>query len=108
MGEFSIAYSVPGQHLCYQDHFPARPVVPGALLLEWICQYLMQQVPDRRVTGIPFFKFLHPVFPEDLLQLHFHVSDDVASARVACLRMDNVSGETELVAKGKLSLGVKT
>jgi len=106
MPEFSVQLMVARQHPCYADHFPGQPVVPGALLLEWVSQYLIQHYPHLRVVGITSFKFFQPVFPEDLLKIIFQLSDDATFVRVECLRLSAIA-EPKLFAKGKISLGLK-
>lgn len=106
MTDFSILFSVDKQHPCYEDHFPGQPIVPGALLLEWISQILLEHYPDLCVSGISSFKFLQPVLPGDVLEINFQLPDDVSHVRVECLRMTK-RPVLAPVAKGKFTLAPK-
>ena len=59
--------TVPDQHPCFADHFPGDPLVPGALLLQWVADELSQRYPMIQIGGVSRFKFLAPVRPETQL-----------------------------------------
>jgi 3-hydroxymyristoyl/3-hydroxydecanoyl-(acyl carrier protein) dehydratase len=60
---------VPRTHPCFADHFPGKPLVPGALLLHWLCQQVQAHTAPCRVTTIKSMKFLQPLLPGDVCQL---------------------------------------
>ncbi|MGA7525032.1 MAG: 3-hydroxyacyl-ACP dehydratase FabZ [Acidobacteriaceae bacterium] len=66
----------------FQGHFPAYPIMPGALVVEAIAQaggvLLMPEVPDPHsklmvFTGIDRARFRRPVVPGDQLRLEVNV-----------------------------------
>jgi 3-hydroxymyristoyl/3-hydroxydecanoyl-(acyl carrier protein) dehydratase len=100
VSEFSIAreFRVPAAHACFSAHFPGRPLVPGALLLQWLCREVVQQFPDYRVVAVPSMKFTQPLLPADICQLNLRCELPLAQVRVKLLR----AGET--VCHGILDL----
>lgn len=58
---------VPADHPCFAGHFPGNPLVPGALLTQWLVDALASSGQD--VSDIKQLKFLHPVRPGDIIQL---------------------------------------
>lgn len=67
---FSV--SVPRTHPVFAAHFPAAPLVPGALLLTWLEQWLLQE--NFKVTAIKSCKFLQPVLPGEQLSISYSQS----------------------------------
>lgn len=63
--QHSMALDIPVAHSCFADHFPGRPIVPGALLLQWLCERLEAQYPGRRVALVVTMKFLATLAPGD-------------------------------------------
>jgi 3-hydroxyacyl-[acyl-carrier-protein] dehydratase len=66
----------------FQGHFPARPVMPGVLIVEAMAQtagaLIMLEVEDREnklilFTGIDACRFRRPVIPGDQLRLELTV-----------------------------------
>lgn len=53
-------------HPAFAGHFPARPIVPGVLLLD-SALHLLSLKTGCRVTGIASAKFLQPVGPGERL-----------------------------------------
>lgn len=98
----SIVLLVPGNHPCYPDHFPGHPIVPGALLLQWIAEQLAVLYPAFEIASLASFRFLAPVVPNDQLALQVEVAPDMQSLRIDCLRQE--AGQLVSVAKGKLLL----
>lgn len=94
MSENRILLPVPADHACFPDHFPGAPLVPGALLLQWIFAGLAR-AHKIQIHHIQQVKFLAPVLPGDNLQIDFATSDD-RQLRFDCYR------DQTLIAKGKL------
>ncbi|VAW90127.1 hypothetical protein MNBD_GAMMA17-1648 [hydrothermal vent metagenome] len=98
-----IDFPVPTEHACYEGHFPGNPIVPGALLLQWISGYSSEAF-SRRITGVKHMKFLIPVQPGDhcVVELNLvKVSDICADVaiKVVCSCGPNV------ICKGTLLSG---
>ncbi|HWV16405.1 MAG TPA: hypothetical protein VN030_13310 [Cellvibrio sp.] len=94
MSENSLQLQVPIEHACFPHHFPGAPLVPGALLLQWIFASFAR-AQKIQVQHIQQVKFLAPVLPGDHLQIDFATSDD-RQLRFDCYR------DQTLIAKGKL------
>jgi len=61
--ELTAPVILPRDHPALADHFPARPVAPGALVLELMtCAYL-ERFPHKKLVEIVHAKFLQPVAP---------------------------------------------
>lgn len=76
----------------FQGHFPARPIMPGVLIVEAMAQtacVLFLAHPERRgklayFMGLKEVKFRKPVVPGDVLELHveiLHLSDRSGKVR---------------------------
>jgi len=66
-GHYTLA--IPAQHPCYAGHFPAKAVVPAALLLQWLQEQLEAAAPGCQLVRINSIKFLQVVEPADQLAL---------------------------------------
>lgn len=63
-----IALSVAPDHPVFAGHFPGRPMVPGALLLD-LARLASARVLGVRVTGVAAAKFHSPLLPGEALEL---------------------------------------
>lgn len=63
-----LIISVPAEHPCYANHFPGNPLVPGALLLQWILARAEQKY-NCKIIELKSIKFLAPVKPGDDLKI---------------------------------------
>ncbi|MCF6324778.1 MAG: hypothetical protein L3J89_10745 [Gammaproteobacteria bacterium] len=89
-----IDFFAPVEHACYEGHFPDNPVVPGALLLQWISVHA-SDVFRRRISGVKQLKFMIPVRPGDhfsieLSLLKANSDDEDVAIKVICSRGSNV------------------
>ncbi len=89
-----VEIRIPADHPVFAGHFPARPIVPGAMLLDRVAAAAAAVV-RCTVTGVAAAKFLQPVGPGEPLQVNFDLD---AGDR---LRFE-VRGATAVVAKGTL------
>jgi 3-hydroxymyristoyl/3-hydroxydecanoyl-(acyl carrier protein) dehydratase len=86
--DFSLNHNAP----CVQGHFPGSPLVPGAYLLAKIDLCLRELLPNQRILGFTKVKFIAPLLPDQLAQLHiddklFSVGDAVTERtqiRITC------------------------
>lgn len=88
-------FHIAASHPALPGHFPGNPIVPGVVLLERIAAGV-ERTFGARVAGLPQVKFLRPLRPGEIAELH--VERDGASARFAIHR------EQEIVASGTLEL----
>lgn len=68
--------SVPVEHGCFAGHFPGNPIVPGALLIQWLLQALRQHLSTQDIVAISSIKFAAPLKPGDQCDLHIDAPDD--------------------------------
>lgn len=94
----TLEFTIPQQHPCFSAHFPGNPIVPGALLLQWILTRTRSHYPYIHVAAISSMKFVKSLHPGDHCRLKVDV--DTASKRmnIACYH------QSELVCKGVAKL----
>lgn len=94
-----ITLPLAHDHPAFAGHFPGRPIVPGALLIDLAVQ-AVETATRRQVTAIAQAKFLSPAVPHELLALSFKVSD-------ATVAFDIETGDgagARKLASGRLTL----
>jgi len=94
-GRYALA--IPAEHPSYGGHFPARPVVPAALLLQWLQKVLEDNAPGRQLVRIDRMKFLAVVEPSDQLEV------DCQGQPGGTVKLDVVRGES-LVCRGSVQV----
>jgi 3-hydroxyacyl-[acyl-carrier-protein] dehydratase len=95
----------------FAGHFPAKPILPGVLLIEAVAQTAAvmlgsaaQQTPNSGVAllgAVNRFKFLKPVTPGQELRIETRMLTEVG--RMACVG-GTVWVDGEMVANGELSV----
>ena len=93
MTELNIQIAVPLNHPCYAGHFPAKPILPGVVLLELVVAQLGRGAP----RSIPTVKFQRALMPGETFTLHWKD----AGARVS-FRCESAG---EAVAEGTIEFG---
>ena len=88
---------VPTNHPVFVDHFPGDPLVPGALLIQWLIRALRKEC-GRTVSAVPSMKFLAPLRPGDCCQCAFQVGEKSVQVTVTQQALATV------VCKGKFVL----
>ncbi len=82
-------------HPALAGHFPARPVVPGVLLLDAARAEIERQA-GRAVQGLVQVKFLAAAAPGERLEIECELAAEAAGFRILC-------GE-RLMASGRFTL----
>lgn len=62
-------FIIEPDHPSIAGHFPGRPIVPGAVVLDWATAILARNFPGTRVLLLPEVKFLSPVIPGDAVTI---------------------------------------
>ena len=73
MNSFETDFVVPHDLPCFAGHFPAMPLVPGALLLDWAIAEMTARCGASATINVKLCKFLQPVLPGDALRLRVDV-----------------------------------
>ena len=73
--------AIPSQHPVFEGHFPGRPIVPGAMLLD-----LILAASSRTVSTVSSAKFHQPVMPGDVLTLCFAPGARASALTFTCRR----------------------
>ena len=73
MNSFEMDFIVPHDLPCFAGHFPAMPLVPGALLLDWAIAEMTARWSVSAAINVKLCKFLQPVLPGDALCLRVDV-----------------------------------
>ena len=97
MNSFATDFVVPHDLPCFAGHFPAMPLVPGALLLDWAIAEMTARWGASATINVKLCKFLQPVLPADTLRLRV----DVVGQRVDFEWMR----ASQSVCAGALTLG---
>ena len=98
MNEARLELTVPQHHPCFADHFPSRAIVPGALILQWLCQLVQGHYPGQRVSRVKSMKFLGTLEPGDRCFLSL-----AAGAGAGQLKLTLLQGE-QTVCQGMVDL----
>jgi 3-hydroxymyristoyl/3-hydroxydecanoyl-(acyl carrier protein) dehydratase len=93
----SARWTVPADHPAFAGHFPARPIVPGVVLLDRVMQIVAATLGEQ-VIGIGSAKFLSPVGPGATLEF----STGAINGR--SVRFDIATDAGVAVATGTLKL----
>jgi 3-hydroxyacyl-[acyl-carrier-protein] dehydratase len=62
---------ISASHPALPGHFPGRPIVPGAVLLQCVVEAAAQANPSRSVSGVKRIKFLSMLPPEQPFSIEF-------------------------------------
>lgn len=73
ISSFEMDFVVPHDLPCFAGHFPAMPLVPGALLLDWAIAEMASRWGFSVPINVKQCKFLQPVLPGDTLNLRVDV-----------------------------------
>lgn len=84
MAAIKTTIKVPLQHACFAGHFPGNPIVPGALLMQWVFQLLREQLPGHEVKGVKSIKFTASLKPGDSCDLEFQHEAATGKVRLSC------------------------
>lgn len=94
----TLYFTVPQQHPCFPAHFPGDPIVPGALLMQWIFARVHRQYCTHSIVTIKSMKFLKSLHPGDQCRLELKSDPALQRLDVAC------HCPPDLVCKGVLEL----
>ncbi len=97
----TLSFSVPQQHSCFPAHFPGQPIVPGALLLQWIFAHVHNQYPGHTISTVRLMKFLNSLHPGDHCRLELDTGSALQRLSIACYC------RSDLVCKGIVELVLK-
>lgn len=67
---------IPGDHPCFDGHFPGQPVVPASLLLEEAERTLATWHPGTAVQGFQNVKFLQTLAPDQPFSIQMEHTGD--------------------------------
>jgi 3-hydroxyacyl-[acyl-carrier-protein] dehydratase len=90
---------VAEDHPAFAGHFPGRPIVPGALLID-LAVLAIERASGRRIAAVAQAKFLSPATPGEALVAAFEVNGNV-------IRFDietTVPGIARKLASGRFNL----
>ena len=88
-----VAFVQPGLRV-FRGHFPAHPVVPGALLLNWVGQWIREPGGEQRpLLELAQCKFSRIVEPEAVIRLEGRVGERATRFSVTSRDGTHCSGE---------------
>ena len=91
---------IDADHPSLAGHFPGRPVVPAAVLLEHVIEAARVRHPDAEINGIQRVKFLRQAVPGQAFEIEWGTPSD-STLRFAC-RCDG-----DVLVQGRLTLGLE-
>jgi len=88
-----VAYVQPGLR-AFRGHFPAHPVIPGALLLNWVGEWIREAGGERRpLLELAQCKFSRIVEPGAVIRLEGRVSERATRFSVSSRDGTHCGGE---------------
>lgn len=94
----TLSFTVPEQHPCFPAHFPGQPIVPGALLMQWIFARIRSQCRNHSIVAIKSMKFLSSLQPGDSCRLELESDASLQRLNVVC------HCHSDLICKGVVEL----
>lgn len=94
----TLSFVVPQQHPCFPAHFPGQPIVPGALLMQWIFARVRSQYCNHSIVTIKSMKFLKSLHPGDHCRLELERDPALLRLNIVCYC------HSDLVCKGIVEL----
>jgi 3-hydroxyacyl-[acyl-carrier-protein] dehydratase len=88
-------FSIDASHPSLPGHFPARPVVPGVVLLDHLAAAVEREW-NARIARLPQVKFLRPLLPGENAELVIEREMELPRFVIRC-------GD-DVVAKGTLEI----
>ena len=98
MKEVVVEWVVPRDLPCFGAHFPGKPLLPGALIMDWLVEEC-QRSTGSIVRKVKAVKFLKAVEPGDCLRVAFQTSPHVERQLIV-----EVTRDSQLVVKGSLTV----
>ena len=85
MSRICIPFQVPAQHACFSGHFPGNPIVPGALLLQWLLEQVSHAIAaGDEIVAVRSAKFSASLKPGDRCAFQFDYQPGDSKLRVTC------------------------
>jgi 3-hydroxymyristoyl/3-hydroxydecanoyl-(acyl carrier protein) dehydratase len=94
-----IQLPVADDHPAFRGHFPGRPIVPGALLID-LALLAVEQATGSQVASIAQTKFLSPAAPGDILTLLFESGEHGVRFEIEGV----TEGVTRKLASGRFTM----
>lgn len=88
MPKIITTLAVPTEHPCYADHFLGNPIVPGALILQWLCNLIHSRMPELTIREIKSSKFLNPLLPGEQCEVQIEHAPEQQHVVVFCKSND--------------------
>ena len=92
-----VELCVAADHPAFAGHFPGRPIVPGALLIDLAIRAIAQAT-GRQISAVAQAKFLSPALPGEPLSVVFDAGADSVRFDIESLDRKLASGRFSLRA----------
>lgn len=73
--DHKLYLSIPESHACFIGHFPGDPLVPGALMIQWLVDLIQEAFPTWALSSLKVMKFTAPVRPGDQCEVLLRLQD---------------------------------
>lgn len=88
-GSFELRFSP--DHPTAAGHFPGRPIIPGALLLDAVRHAIFGPAGDAGGCKMRSVKFLHPVRPGDAMRIDWREAGDETHFECTILEIQKIA-----------------
>ncbi|MBN1378383.1 MAG: hypothetical protein JXA04_04030 [Gammaproteobacteria bacterium] len=99
MDKINLELAIPEVHPCYSDHFPGNPLVPGALLLQWIFNKIQTAYLNVVITEVKSAKFYSAVRPGDSCNLEICYAAEISILSVDCMSNSRLACRCKMIVR---------
>lgn len=96
-GEFNARQvRIPATHPIFSAHFPGQPLLPAALILSWLAEWLAET--NLHLIGVKTCKFIQPILPGDELTLAYKINSPRLQVKLIKAGASVLEGQFTLAA----------
>lgn len=97
MRSLTSVFTVPVDHPVFKGHFPNEPIVPGALLLQWVVRAFEADQAQWSIRQIKSIKFLAVAKPGYQCETLCIIDDEKGRVKLECCTANDILFKGTLV-----------
>ena len=74
----NYSFTIKNTHASLKGHFPNKSIVPGVIILDEVIQIIKEIKPDFIIKKLPMVKFIHPLLPEQNVNVEINQNSDTS------------------------------